>query len=1537
MNRPRQLVSVLGAAALGAAVLSAAPAHAAGDTSISGTVTAKSGAAIPGICVDASGNDGWAEATTDAQGAYSITGLAPGSYRVNFYECADPKHDYIAQYYDNTLDYSAAKLVDSSTNPTGIDAVMSVGTTISGTVTAADGGAPLENVCANASSYATDDEAGYAETDAQGHYTIHGLAPDRYYVNFSDCAQSKRNFLDQYYDHTSDFSKAAAVDSSSNPTGIDAALTSGGTIAGTVTDSTGAPLAGECVQTAMLPGTTYTSNYGQTRTAQDGTFTLNGLAAGPVEVFVSDCGAGDGSGATHATTWFRNASDAGNAAPAQADASAVFVTLGQESALGTISMPDAGGIGGSVVDGQTGKPIAHVCVIAHSPDEYVDELGEVDDGYQDNRSTTDANGVFQIGGLAPGVWKVELQDCGSGIQSTWVYGKAGLHTADAVHVVAGQSTSIYGIGTGDGGGSGSPTVQGGTITGRVSAPDGTPVSHACAHAQPVDNTASPYDAYSSSMTDANGTYSLTGLPEGNYNLSFDNCPNYRFPNGVHPNFLPVYDSNPVSVLKGQSTTVDGQFTTVGGTIQGTLVQKGTTTPVAGVDVSAWPAASCNGSCASGGDVRTDAAGKFEIVGLDAGSYDLDYDSIGSDPYVVSGTGGTYDVTSNAGALSSTDAGNVPVDVGGRFTVHVVDSSGEGIPGLDWELQRSDGTIVTETNYLIPRDYHGYYRPETVPPGDYTLVFKQCNYVGSDPCTPVGTYTKDGSSTVTISPETTTDLGDFTLPATRTTTTVDANPQTASPDDQVTLNAVVVSKTGAGTPTGRVSFFSEHGQSLGDAALDNGTASLTVTGSNLGTGVHEIKAHYSGDGTYANSNGYTAVSISGAAGKSASSTAVTSSMNPSNQGDQVTFTVKVIGPDGSAVPTGTVQLLVNGSNYGGPATLQNGSAAVTVTTLPAGASTVSALYSGDTLYASSVGSVTQTVNASTANTGTSTALATSNASVTEGDAVTFTAAVTPDSGNASPSGNVTFADNGTPLATRSLNSGTATYQTSTLSVGTHSITATYVGDATYTSSTSAVVTETVAAKPPVNGGGGGGGTGGGGTTGGGGSTGGGSTPPPTTSTPIPVTAGGSASSDPGATAPSATNPVIATVTSPNAGTVSFDKLTAEPSPGNYSSLYAVAISAPAATPEKPLALTFQLDSSILPANVPPEQVVMFRNGTAIQPCTSTDGTAQPDPCVVAQSFDGSTLTIMVLSSHASHWVAGLAPVVRIAGHDRYATAVAASQSSFPAAHSADAAVLANDKKFADALVAGPLAAQKRAPLLLTAGDALSKPTASELERVLGKGGIVYVVGGRLSVSDKVVQALHADGFRTVRYAGHDRYATATDVATRGLGSPGTVFEANGNDFPDALSAAPAAAARHGAILLTDGPHQAPATATYLAKIRKATRFAIGGDAAKADPTATTVVGHDRYATSAMVAKRFFDKPSELAFASATKFADALTGGAVAARAGIPMVLVSPSGELSSYIGAYLGSVRGDVTTTLLYGGPLSVSTGVEGQLAKVLTR
>jgi putative cell wall-binding protein len=255
------------------------------------------------------------------------------------------------------------------------------------------------------------------------------------------------------------------------------------------------------------------------------------------------------------------------------------------------------------------------------------------------------------------------------------------------------------------------------------------------------------------------------------------------------------------------------------------------------------------------------------------------------------------------------------------------------------------------------------------------------------------------------------------------------------------------------------------------------------------------------------------------------------------------------------------------------------------------------------------------------------------------------------------------------------------------------------------------------------------------------------------------------------------------------------------------------------------------------------------------------------------------------------------------------------------------VLARSDDFPDALAGSPLAAVRNAPLLITDPQALDPRVSAEISRVLAPDKTVYILGGGAAISPGVEAAVAALGYQVVRYAGSDRYGTAATIAASGLGSPSTVLEANGEDFPDAVAAGAAAGALHGAVLLTAGSALPAATSAYLSATNPSVRIAVGGPAAAADPGATPVVGADRYATAALLAQQYFPGPTLAGVASGANWPDALAGGSrLGARAG-PLLLSDPAG-LSDEAATYISTHSPGLADVEIYGGSAALTPNLE---------
>jgi len=199
-----------------------------------------------------------------------------------------------------------------------------------------------------------------------------------------------------------------------------------------------------------------------------------------------------------------------------------------------------------------------------------------------------------------------------------------------------------------------------------------------------------------------------------------------------------------------------------------------------------------------------------------------------------------------------------------------------------------------------------------------------------------------------------------------------------------------------------------------------------------------------------------IQIGGVAVPAAGSTTttVTSSLNPSTFGQNVTFTATVTTGADTGAMTGTVSFSDGTTVLVAAVPLTAGVATYATSALTVGSHSITASYSGDSGHSSSTSAppLIQVVNPVASPT--VTAVTSSLNPSTFGQTVTFTAQVSTVAGSGNLTGTVTFSDGATVLAAAvPLNAGVATFATSTLAVGSHSITASYSGDSTHTSSTS----------------------------------------------------------------------------------------------------------------------------------------------------------------------------------------------------------------------------------------------------------------------------------------------------------------------------------------------------------------------------------------------------------------------------------------------------------------------------------------------------
>ena len=149
-------------------------------------------------------------------------------------------------------------------------------------------------------------------------------------------------------------------------------------------------------------------------------------------------------------------------------------------------------------------------------------------------------------------------------------------------------------------------------------------------------------------------------------------------------------------------------------------------------------------------------------------------------------------------------------------------------------------------------------------------------------------------------------------------------------------------------------FKNGGMWLAGVPLSGGVASYTTT--KLPAGSDSISAVYSGSPSF---SGSTSALLGQTVNQASTTTTLTSSLNPSNSTQAVTFTANVTGENGGTVG-GTVTFQ-DGTKTLGTVTVSGGAASYTTSTLAAGSHTITATYNGNKNFTTSSTSLTQTVN------------------------------------------------------------------------------------------------------------------------------------------------------------------------------------------------------------------------------------------------------------------------------------------------------------------------------------------------------------------------------------------------------------------------------------------------------------------------------------------------------------------------------------------------------------------------------------------------
>lgn len=222
---------------------------------------------------------------------------------------------------------------------------------------------------------------------------------------------------------------------------------------------------------------------------------------------------------------------------------------------------------------------------------------------------------------------------------------------------------------------------------------------------------------------------------------------------------------------------------------------------------------------------------------------------------------------------------------------------------------------------------------------------------------------------------------------------------------------------------------------------------------------------------------------------------------------------------------------------------------------------------------------------------------------------------------------------------------------------------------------------------------------------------------------------------------------------------------------------------------------------------------------------------------------------------------------------------------------------------------------------------------------GKGLITGLTAFSLVLSSTVASVMAESPvtslLQTKRLWGADRYETAVKISQAGWKTSDNVVLATGEDFADALSAAPLAKKLNAPILLTESSKLNAETEKEIKRLNAKHVVIVGlngavSAAAEAELKALGISierigGQDRYDTSTLIAEKL-DTSSKVVLASGEKFPDALSIAPIAASEEMPILLVKQN-ELPKQVSNYITQNKSKITKTYVIGQTAAVSQAV----------
>lgn len=378
-----------------------------------------------------------------------------------------------------TLTLTVAMLLAVFASTAGPAGAVDTGS-ISGTLTDSAGD-PLTESCVEVYDADGNTEGG-AITNSGGEYSVDGMGTGNYRLEFWGCDD---DVAPEFYDDEATLAEATpvAVTSGAETAGIDAELAPAGSISGTVTDSTNAPVNRGCVWAYDSSGT----EVGFDLTDSLGNYSIGKLRAGDHRLQFRGCAGNDVAGEFYSDKQFLGQADP------------VPVAAGTDTSGIDAQLQKPGGSISGKVTNDADEPVDHIRVIAYDAT-----------GMEVERDGTDSDGDYRLKGLATGDYRLEFEvyPSSANLLGEFYDDEPTLAEATPVAVTVGADTPDVNA----------SLATGGSVSGEVTGNFNAPAGAICLFGVAVyDSTG---EVVGSSYGSTSGLFKIDQLETGSYRLGF---------------------------------------------------------------------------------------------------------------------------------------------------------------------------------------------------------------------------------------------------------------------------------------------------------------------------------------------------------------------------------------------------------------------------------------------------------------------------------------------------------------------------------------------------------------------------------------------------------------------------------------------------------------------------------------------------------------------------------------------------------------------------------------------------------------------------------------------------------------------------------------------------------------------------------------------------------------------------------------------------------------------------------------------------------